>query len=96
MGPFEVPPQQEKEFLYYVPPLTTEDMFIERVQISMRPGSHHFIMYTFNNIPEFYLPEPYTIRDLHDGYGNYYQENILAMLFHKFVTVPCPHKLDHS
>jgi hypothetical protein len=86
VGPFEVPPQQEKEFLYYVPPLTTEDMFIERVQISMRPGSHHFIMYTFNNIPEFYLPEPYTIRDLHDGYGNYYQENILAMLFHKFVT----------
>ena len=86
VGPFEVPPQQEKEFLYYVPPLTNEDIFIERVEISMRPGSHHFILYTFEDIPDAFMPEPYTIRDIHDGYGNYYQENIIAMLFHKFVT----------
>ena len=86
VGPFEVPPQKEKEFLYYVPPLMTEDMFIERVQISMRPGSHHLIMYTFNYLPDAIIPEPNTIRDMHDGFGNYIIQNIIATQYHKFVT----------
>ena len=86
VGPFEVPPQKEKEFLYYVPPLMTEDMFIERVQISMRPGSHHLIMYTFNNLPDALMPESNVIRDMHDGFGNYIIQNILATQFHKFVS----------
>ena len=86
LGPFNILPQREREILYYVPPQSTEDIFIERVQISMRPSSHHFIIYTFTDEISIYLPEPEIIRDIHDGFGNYKMNNILPMLFHKFIT----------
>ncbi len=86
LGPFYILPQREREILYYIPPQSTEDIFIERVQISMRPGSHHFIIYTFNDDISLYLPEPYTIRNIYNGVGNYISDNIIAMLFHKFIT----------
>jgi len=35
LGPFNISPQRERKILYYVPPQSTKDIFIERVQISM-------------------------------------------------------------
>ena len=49
LGPFDVPPGGDREFFYYEPDVGDEDLFIKRVEISMRPGSHHFIFYTFEN-----------------------------------------------
>ena len=93
LGPFDILPQREREILYYIPPQSTEDIFIERVQISMRPGSHHFIIHTFTDEISIYLPEPNTIRNIyHDSQMNpesagfYIYENIIPMLFHKFIT----------
>jgi len=87
LGPFEVPPGGEMELLLYEDPGYTEDVFIDRVKISMRPGSHHFILYTFTDeIPFYFIPEEGEIRPFYDDNGNLIYGNLLAMQFHKFVT----------
>ena len=87
MGPFEVPPSGDMELLSYENPNYTEDVFINRVKISMRPGSHHFIIYTFTDeIPPYFIPEEGEIRPFYDDDGNIIYGNLLAMQFHKFVT----------
>jgi len=87
LGPFEVPPGGEMELLLYEDPGYTEDVFIDRVKISMRPGSHHFILYTFTDeIPPYFIPEEGEIRPFYDDNGNIIYGNLLAMQFHKFVT----------
>ena len=56
VGPFDVWPSEEhdREFLYFIPEETGEDLFIRGFEISMREGSHHFILYNYpigENIP---------------------------------------------
>ena len=71
MGPFEVPPGGDMELLSYVNPEFTEDVFINRVKMSMRPGSHHFILYTFtDNIPSIFIPEEDEIRPFYNDNGD--------------------------
>jgi hypothetical protein len=63
------------------------DIFIERGEIVMRSGSHHFILYTFQEgTPSLIIPPPNVIRDIRDQNGNYIRENLLPMQFHKFVA----------
>ena len=85
LGPFDVPPNYEREFLYWVPLDSLEFIYIKRFEIMMRPGSHHFIAYTFrNDIPPWLLPEPFVYRDLRDEFGNYIDANLIQMLYHSF------------
>ena len=66
IGPFEVYPNTEREFLYYVPPVSGA-YYINKIEIAMSPGSHHFIAYMF---PDNYgtEPTPYEYRDIHTPY----------------------------
>lgn len=70
LGPFDVWPAQvhDREFLYFEPYQTTEDKFITRYEISMRPGSHHLILYHYPNgkVP----PAARAYRDLRNAAGN--------------------------
>ncbi len=85
LGPFEVAPQFEREFFYYEPLTHSEDLLIERMEISMRPGSHHFILYTFDDsIPQSLMPVPQTIRDLREPNGQANPQNFTPMLYHVF------------
>ena len=87
LGPFDVEPGGEREFFYYEPDISFLDLFIKRVEISMRPGSHHFIFYTFNeNIPSFLVPEPQIYRDLYDENGDFIVGTLITMGYHKFVS----------
>ena len=87
LGPFEVPPGGDMELLSYEDPDFTEDVFINRVKISMRPGSHHFILYTFTeDIPSYFIPEEGVIRPFYNDNGELIYGNLLAMQYHKFVT----------
>ena len=87
LGPFDVPPGGDREFFYYEPDVGDEDLFIKRVEISMRPGSHHFIFYTFeNSIPNVFMPEPQEYRDLYNEDGSPNTSAYLAMGYHKFVS----------
>ena len=97
MGPFEVPPGGDMELLSYADPQFTEDVFINRVKISMRPGSHHFILYTFtDDIPSYFIPEEGEIRPFYDNNGDVIYQNLLAMQFHKFVTGTQWPAMDYS
>ncbi len=87
LGPFEVPPNYEREFLHYVELDTTGDLYVNKVEITMRPGSHHFVLYTFrNNLPSGLEPDPGVYRDLRDLNGDPIWGNLAAMFYHDFFT----------
>ena len=69
LGPFDVWPAQvhDREFLYFEPYETTEDLFITRYEIVMRRGSHHFILY--NYAAGAATPAPRVFRDLRNQSG---------------------------
>ena len=87
IGPFEVLPNTEREFLYYVPPFSNE-YYVNRVEMSMAPGSHHFIAYQFSDNTVLPEPQEYAYRDLHLPYVSSQFEqflNIGALNEHVFV-----------
>lgn len=87
LGPFDINPGGDREFLYYEPDVSDEDIFIKRVQISMRPGSHHFIFYTFNdNIPSFLVPDSQVYRELYNEDGSTNTGTLISMGYHRFVS----------
>ena len=83
LPPFEIQPNSERE-LFVVHPLNNEDdVFLERVQIAMKSGSHHFLLYTFqDDIPPARMPEPYEYRELHNGAGQYVIATVLTQFYH--------------
>lgn len=66
---FEVAPNFEREFFVRKPLGNTETVYVNRVQISMRPGSHHFILYGFRN--NVNLAPLNQVRDLRNTDGSY-------------------------
>lgn len=87
LGPFDVAPNFEREFYYYQPLNNDEELFVNRVDIAMRAGSHHLILYGFSDdIPAVLMPEPNVIRDVRDASGNYIFTNLLVTQYHEFVT----------
>ncbi len=85
VGPFDVAPNYERELFSYVPLNYAQDVFIERVEMTMRPGSHHFLLSTFAaNTPANILPPPNVIRDIRDANGNYILANVAPMQYHEF------------
>ena len=94
IGPFEVYPNTEREFLYYVPPVDGT-YYINKIEIAMAPGSHHFIAYMF---PDNYgaPPNTYEYRDIHypyideflsNGTVNFqWVNNVQTLQGHTFVT----------
>lgn len=85
LGPFDVAPHYEREFLYYAPPQHTGDVLVNRIEVSMRPGSHHFLLYTFDeSLPAALNPTPNTYRDLRRADGSYQLPHLLQMGYHVF------------
>jgi hypothetical protein len=66
---FDVTPNFEREFFVRKPLGNTETVYVNRVQISMRPGSHHFILYGFRN--NLNLAPINQVRDLRNSDGTY-------------------------
>ena len=85
LGPFEVQPQYEREFLNFVNIDTLNEVYIKQVEVTMRPGSHHFILYSFENVmPPMLIPEPGVYRDYRDANGNYIINNLAVTAYHVF------------
>ena len=78
IGPFDVYPNTEREFLYYVAPIDGE-YFVKKVEIAMSPGSHHFIAYQFSDDWQWGEPELYTYRDVHAPYEDTFFNQLMAM-----------------
>ncbi len=88
IGPFDVYPDTEREFLYYFPQ-EADEYYINQVEFVMAPGTHHAIAYMFSDGYSGPAPTPYEIRDIHMDYlGNDVQqmiENIMTLQEHTFV-----------
>ena len=78
IGPFDVYPNTEREFLYYVPPIDGE-YFVKKVEIAMAPGSHHFIAYQFSDSWAWGEPELYDYRDVHSPYEDIFFNQLMTM-----------------
>ena len=85
LGPFEVPKEFEREIFYFQPLNHTEDLFVDRFEISMRPGSHHFLLYTFDDgTPPSAMPRERVYRDLRRLDGSLDYSHLETMQYHVF------------
>ncbi|MEE2658742.1 MAG: hypothetical protein VX733_09585 [Candidatus Latescibacterota bacterium] len=86
LGPFEVFPNNERELFYFERLNNPAPIFIDAIEIVMRRGSHHFIIYGFEeDVPADVMPEEGVIRDLRDRHGVPQPENFLPILFQEFI-----------
>lgn len=62
--PFPVAPQFEREFFMRVPVGNTEEAYVHAFEAHMRPGTHHMILYSYEDQNEAYeVPELGVMRD---------------------------------
>ena len=92
LGPWDVAPNFEREFFYYEPLNNDQALFVNRVDMAMRPGSHHLILYDLSDdIPEILVPDPQVFRDIRDTNGNYIPSTLMITSHLNFVTgTQCP------
>ena len=85
LGPFEVQPNFEREFFQFTALDQNSDMYVNRIEIEMRRGSHHFLLYTFNeNTPQQILPSYDQPRELRNENSVINLSTLYQMQFHKF------------
>ncbi len=82
LGPFPVSPTSEREFFYFEPINNAEELFVNRVEVSMRSGSHHFILYDY---PEGKEPNKGVFRDFYNEAGNFNFITALSIVDQRFV-----------
>jgi len=82
---FEIAPNFERELFMYRKVGNTEPLLVNRVEVKMRSGSHHFILYGFaENTPAAVIPKFDVIRDLRYPNGNLNFSTVVAMGYHVF------------
>ena len=86
LPPFDVPPNFERELFYYVPLDTQDFVHVNRITTTMRPGSHHFLVNTFDESSSQYLPEPNVFRDVRNFDGTDNVSVLFQMQFHQFIS----------
>lgn len=71
LGPFNVWPSavNDREFLYFIPYPTAQNLYVNHYQIRYRAGSHHMIVYNYPVGTG--SPTPHVYRDIRDSLGNY-------------------------
>ncbi len=82
LEPFEVANTYEREIFVRKPVGNPTELYINRVQTRMRPGSHHFILYDFKNLNN--LPSTGQVRDLRNADGTSNLLTFLSMQNHVF------------
>ena len=96
LGPFEVSSNFEREFFQYTDIKQVEDVFVNRVEIEMRKGSHHFILYSFlpgtasNELPTFG-----EARELRYKSGGLILSTLQSMQYHQFFAGTQWPRLDY-
>lgn len=85
---FVVFPNQERELFVYRRLGNAEPLFINRIETRMRPGSHHLLLYTFDEAKTAFpcnsRPAPGQVRDLRNADGSTNVVNMLPMACHVY------------
>jgi len=101
LKPFNVPANFEREFFMYKNLNNTRPVYVNRVQIEMSPGSHHFIGYLLDSSRPFFpfakgLFVPDKLRDLHLSNGEDDPLVLATMTFHDFFAGTQTPRLDYT
>jgi hypothetical protein len=84
---FGVAPNFERELFVYRGLNNTSDVFVNRIQTVMRPNSHHFVIYGFNNdTPAWVIPQQNRVRDIRRPDGSMDVLAMVPMAYHVFVA----------
>ena len=83
---FDVAPNFERELFNYRKIGNTSDIYISRIETSMRPFSHHFVLYGFDpKTPSAVIPVVDAVRDIRRADGSMDLANMVAMGYHIFL-----------
>ncbi len=100
VGPFDVPANFEREFFMYKELNNQQPVYVNRVQIEMMQGSHHFIGYLLDSTAPTLVKRllfiPNKIRDLHLPDGSDDPLVLTTMAFHDFFTGTQTPRLDYE
>jgi hypothetical protein len=85
---FVVFPNQERELFVYRRLGNATDLYVNRIESRMRPGSHHLLLYTFDEAKTAFpcnsRPTPGQVRDLRNADGSTNVVNLLPMACHVY------------
>lgn len=97
---FAVTPTMERELFLYRRLNNTSDMYVTRIQSRMRPGSHHLLLYTFDetktSFPCNTRPSADIVRDIRNADGSMNLLNMLPMACHIFFGGAMTQDFDYS
>lgn len=85
---FAITPGSERELFVYRKLNNASELYVNRIQSRMRPGSHHLLLYTFDDaktqFPCNIRPTADITRDIRTADGGYNVLNMLPMACHVF------------
>ena len=94
---FDVAANFERELFNYRKVGNTSDVYVSRIETSMRPFSHHFVLYTFDpRTPAAIIPATDAVRDIRKADGSLDFTNMLAMGYHVFLGGSMQPRSDYS
>jgi len=97
---FAVIPSAERELFVYRRVNNPTDLYITRIQSRMRPGSHHLLLYTFDEsntgFPCNTRPVPDAVRDIKNLDGSFNIINMLPMACHVYFAGAMTPDFDYN
>jgi hypothetical protein len=86
IGRFPVKPDFERELFLYRKLPNPQKIYVTGYEVRMRPGSHHFVMYTLaNETPSNIMPRPGVIRDIRREDNTLDEDKMQPMAYHIFL-----------
>ena len=96
---FGVRPNFERELFVYRPLGNATDIYVNRIQTSMRALSHHFVLYSVDQSMAPGLPctpQANTVRDIRNADGSMNLLNMIPMACHVFVAGAMSQTSDYA
>lgn len=96
---FAVSPGSERELFVYRRVGNASDLYVTRIQSRMRPGSHHLLLYTFDEsrtaFPCNLRPPVDAVRDIRNSDGSMNIVNMLPMACHVYFAGAMTQDFDY-
>ncbi|CCH00707.1 hypothetical protein FAES_2698 [Fibrella aestuarina BUZ 2] len=94
IDPFDVAPNFERELFVRKNVGNTDEIYVNRFTVTMRPGSHHFIAHDFESAA--LAPPLNQVRDLRNADGSLNFATVLQMSNHVYLAGSQSPNLDYS
>ena len=97
VDPFDVSANFERELFNYRRVGNSADIYVNRIETSMRPFSHHFVLYTMDpKTPSQLVPGTDLVRDIRNADGSMNLANMVAMGYHVFLGGSMQPRSDYT